>query len=96
MESSSKWQMLYFTGTGCQVCKVLEPMVREMMTERFPQIEYRVIDVSGEMELAASHTVFTVPAILLLFESREYLREIRIISVPQLASKIERLITLSE
>ncbi len=96
MKSSTKWHMLYFTGPGCQVCKVLEPMVRDMMSKSFPQIEYRLVDVSEEMELAARHTVFTVPAILLLYESREYLREIRIISVPQLASKIERLITLSE
>lgn len=96
MESKSRWQMLYFTGPGCQVCKVLEPMVHDMMVKSFPQVEYRVVDVSEEMELAASHTVFTVPAILLLFESKEYLREIRLISVPQLAQKIERLISLSE
>ena len=96
MESESKWQMLYFTGPECQVCKVLEPMVHDMMRNKFPQVEYRLVDVSQEMELAASHTVFTVPAVLLLYESREYLREVRLISVPKLAEKIERLIALSE
>jgi thiol-disulfide isomerase/thioredoxin len=96
MENEGKWQMLYFTGPGCQVCRVLEPMVHDMIRKSFPQVEYRLVDVSEEMELAASHTVFTVPAIILLYESREYLREIRLISVPKLAEKIERLISLSE
>ncbi|MBE0674872.1 MAG: thioredoxin family protein [Bacteroidales bacterium] len=90
------WQLFYFTGPGCQVCKVLEPQVRLMMADEFPQVEYRLIDVSNEMEVAAHHSVFTVPAIILLHESREYLREIRFVSVPQLRQKISRLIALSQ
>lgn len=91
-----QWQLFYFTGPGCQVCKVLEPQVRQMMADEFPQVEYRLIDVSNEMAVAAHHSVFTVPAIILLHESREYLREIRFVSVSLLRQKISRLIELSE
>jgi thioredoxin 1 len=95
MVNKPKWELIYFTGPGCQVCKVLEPQIRAMVKEKFPEIEYRLSDVSAEMELAAGYTVFTVPAIILTLDTKEYLREIRFISVPQLESKIRRLIELS-
>ena len=89
------WEILYFTGPGCQVCKVLEPQVRKMILDSFPDVEYRMINVADDQKLAASHGIFTVPVILMLYESKEYLREVRFISVHQLRDKIARLLELS-
>jgi thioredoxin 1 len=89
------WSVLYFTGPGCQVCKVLEPQVRKMILEIFPEIEYRLYNVADDQAFAANHGVFTVPVILVLYGSKEYLREVRFISISQLKEKIARLLELS-
>ena len=89
------WEILYFTGPGCQVCKVLEPQVRKMILDNFPDVEYRLHNVADDQAFAANHGVFTVPVILVLHGSREYLREVRFISIAQLKEKIVRLLELS-
>lgn len=93
--SAEIWKLYYFTGPGCQVCKVLEPGVRRMVETSFPAIEYTLVDASAEPETAARHGIFTVPAIVLTIGGREYIREIRHFSVSQLEERIRRLAGLS-
>lgn len=80
----------YFSHQRCSVCKVLMPKIKQLLEEEFPKMEFRYVNIEEEPEVAASHQVFTVPAILVFFEGREYYRFARNVSLLQLKEAIDR------
>lgn len=82
--------ILYFTSQDCQVCKVLKPKVEQMVDTRFPRMNLHFIDAREERQTAAYFQVFTVPAILVFFEGKEYIRKSRNFSLLELEKEILR------
>ncbi|MBR8536777.1 thioredoxin family protein [Carboxylicivirga sediminis] len=80
----------YFSHQHCNVCKVLMPKVKQLLKQEFPKMAFQYVNIEEEPEVAASHQVFTVPTILVLFEGREYYRFARNVSIVQLKEAIER------
>ena len=83
--------MLYITNPWCVSCKSLRPKVEEMVSDRFPLMEYRYIDASENPELTAELNVYSAPTILVMFEGKEYIREGKFVSINELADKIDRI-----
>ena len=81
---------LYFTSPECNVCKVLKPKVRELIDQKFPEMDLHFIDITENPETAAAFQVFTVPVILIYFEGREYIRKVRNIGLIELEKEISR------
>jgi thioredoxin 1 len=82
--------LLYFSHQNCGVCKVLRPKVEEMIGEHFPKLTFSYVDIEKDPVIAAGHSVFTVPVILVFFEGQEFYRFARGIGVGELQQRIER------
>jgi thiol-disulfide isomerase/thioredoxin len=82
-------KLFYLSRTGCGVCTAIKPKVEAMLCE-FPRIEAYDIDLDEHPIVAGRFEVFTIPAVLLYAEGREFIREARYFSVEELAGRIRR------
>ncbi len=82
--------LLYFSNDMCSVCRVLKPKVEELLSNQFPEMETRYIDIDKSPLLSGQYRVFTIPTILIYFDSKEQARLSRNISLHQLTEIIER------
>lgn len=80
---------LYFSSKSCGVCKVIKPKLDEML-KAYPKLKSLQIDVEGNIKLAASYSVFTLPAVIVFVNGKETIREARYINVEEIKNKIER------
>ena len=81
---------IYYSTPECNVCKVLKPKFKEMLSDKFPKISFAYVDVSDAKELAAQNSVFTVPTIVFFFDGKESLRKSRNINLIELKKELER------
>lgn len=82
--------LLYFSTKSCNVCKALKPKIKEKFEENFPDIKMEYIDCEESPEISAQFSVFSVPAILVFLQGKEFARESRNLSVDILVEKIRR------
>ncbi|PIF04907.1 MAG: thiol reductase thioredoxin [Arcobacter sp.] len=82
--------LLYFSGENCGVCKALRPKIESAFTVNFPKIKQIFINANEYPKIAAHFSIFTVPSILIYFDTKEIKRESRHISVSQLVQSIKR------
>jgi len=82
--------VIYFSTPTCNVCKVLKPKLKELLVSEFPEMKFAYINSEEAKELAAQNNVFTVPAILFLFEGKEFIRKSRNINLNNLADELKR------
>jgi len=86
--------LLYFYNDSCAPCKVLRPKVQELVETEFPEMEFILINAENHPSVSAEFGVFASPTILVFFESKEYIRESKNISISELHNKIERIYSL--
>ncbi len=82
--------MIYFYSNNCSPCVSLRPKVDAVIRERFPKMKLVFIDSEKYTEIASAYNVFSNPVIITFFESREYRRESKYISMAQLIESIKR------
>lgn len=82
--------LLYATTTDCSVCKVLKPKVRELLSERFPQMDFLDVEIDVDPEVGQAYEVFSVPTVIAFFAGKEHLRKVRVFGIEELAEAIER------
>lgn len=82
--------MLYFSAPTCNVCHALRPKLIEAIMDEFPTFVIESIDISETPEVASHFTVFSIPAILIFFQGREFLRKSRHMSVGEVVEDIRR------
>jgi thioredoxin-like negative regulator of GroEL len=87
--SDSGMKLFYLSRPDCGVCTAMKPKVRGML-EDFPRIDAYDIDLDELPVLAGRFEVFTIPAVLVYAEGKEFIREARYFSVDQLAGRINR------
>lgn len=80
--------LFYFSHDECNVCKVLKPKIIELINQEFPKIRFEYINIKILPEIAAQNSVFTVPAILVYFDGKEFLRKSRNFSLSELHDAI--------
>ncbi|WP_430814487.1 thioredoxin family protein [Carboxylicivirga sp. RSCT41] len=80
----------YFSHDRCNVCKVLKPKVKQLLSEKFPKMTFDYINIEEQPSIAAQYQVFTVPTLLVYFEGKEYYRFTRNVSLGQLTDAIQR------
>lgn len=81
--------LLYFSSKSCGVCKVIKPKLDEML-KAYPKLKSLQIDVEGNIKLAASYSVFTLPAVIVFVNGKETIREARYINVEEIENRIDR------
>lgn len=85
---------LYFKGARCSVCDILQPKISNLLEDRFPKIEFMVIDPEEYPNLVGRMHVFSAPTILVFFNGKETLRKSGNMSVPGFSEEIERIYDL--
>lgn len=81
---------IYISRTGCSVCHALLPQVGELM-EKFPEIRLAHVNSAEVEEVAERFTVFSVPAMMLFVEGKEYLREARAVHMNLFEEKLRKI-----
>ncbi len=81
--------LLYFESGSCGVCEAMLPKI-EGMLQKYPNIVPYRVETENSLELSAKCGIFTVPAIILLINGKETLREAGIINLVNLEQKISR------
>ena len=82
--------MVYFYNDNCAPCLSLRPKVIEMVKDEFPKMKLAFVNTLKYPELPAKYSVFSNPTLVTFFEGREYKRESKYISIPQLTEAILR------
>ena len=59
--------------------------------EKFPEIQLAHINSAEVEEVAERFTVFSVPALLLFLEGKEYLREARIVHINLFEERLQKI-----
>lgn len=82
--------LLYFSTTSCNVGEALEPKVYDLLNTNFPKIDFYKINLNFSPEIAAKHSAFVEPTILVFFEGKETIRKSRNIGIQELQNAISR------
>ncbi len=82
--------LLYFSGENCNVCHALRPKFKEVFDKEFPQLKQIYLDAHENAEISANFQVFSVPAMIVFMDGREFAREGRSVSLHQLIEKLKR------
>ncbi|PLX07815.1 MAG: thioredoxin [Marinilabiliales bacterium] len=82
--------MVYFYSDKCAPCVSLRPKVKELVDEKFPKMTLAYVNSEKYPELPAKYNAFSSPTLVIFFEGKEYKRESKYISIPQLAETISR------
>lgn len=81
---------IYFKGSNCGVCQDLFPKVKVHFEQHYPLLEFQIVQVEDQPEIAAHYTIFTIPALLIFIEDKEQFRFVRYFSPGQIDEKLQR------
>jgi thioredoxin-like negative regulator of GroEL len=82
--------LVYFSTPDCNVCKVLRPKVKQLLSDHFPNMKFNYINIYEIPELSGQFSVFTVPTIVVYFDGKEIIRKSRNFGISELQSEIQR------
>ncbi len=82
--------LVYFYNNNCAPCISLRPKVEELISHRFPLMKLVFVNSEENQTIPASFNVFSNPTLIIFLEGKEYRRESKYISIPQLSDSIER------
>jgi thiol-disulfide isomerase/thioredoxin len=89
--NQSKGIVLYFKNDMCAPCLAIRTKVEDLVTLKFPKMEFLIVDTVTDPLLSNEFKVFANPTILTFFEGKEYSRKSKYISIDGLSDETERL-----
>lgn len=82
--------LIYFSGQNCSVCTTLKPKIEQQVNLHLPKIKIYEVKADIYKEIASNFSVFSIPTILVFFDSKEFKREGRNISVLNFIEELKR------
>ena len=82
--------LIYFSGENCSVCKVLKPKIEEEIKREFPKMKVFEVQTDLYREITAHFMVFSIPTTIIYFDSKEFKRYGRNMSVPLFIEELRR------
>jgi thioredoxin 1 len=82
--------LIYFSGENCSVCKVLKPKIENEVINNFSRFKLYEVKTDIYKEITSEFTVFSIPTIIVYFDSKEFKRYGRNMSVPLFIDEIKR------
>lgn len=67
--------LMHFTATWCQPCKMMKPIVEQIVHER-GDLSYMAVDVDDDPQTASDYDVMSVPKFVLLGDDGTILAEV--------------------
>ena len=86
--------LIYFSGENCSVCKVLKPKIEQSVKKEFSRFVMYEVKTDLYKELTSHFTVFSIPTILVFFDTKEFRRYGRNISISLFIEELKRPYTL--
>ena len=83
--------LVFFSDESCNVGDAISPKLQNMLKEEYPKMIFMEINTQMIPEARGYFNVFVIPTVLGYFAGQESIREARLISVPFLSQKIERI-----
>lgn len=87
---SNQLAFIYVSRENCSVCYGLLPQVKEMFT-KYPKVKTALVDADKVPAFTGQYTVFSVPALLLFVNGKEFLREAQIVPMQPFEEKVSRI-----
>ncbi len=85
----SDFAFVYLTTKACNVCKILEPKLREL-AKGYPKVEFHKIFLDENENAKGEFMAFTVPTFIVFSQGKELVRTARHISILELKEKLDR------
>ena len=82
--------LIYFSGENCSVCKVLKPKIDNEVINNFSRFKLYEVKTDIYKEITSEFTVFSIPTIIVYFDSKEFKRYGRNMSIPLFIDEIKR------
>lgn len=82
--------LIYFSGENCSVCKVLKPKIENEVINNFSRFKLYEVKTDIYKEITSEFTVFSIPTIIVYFDSKEFKRYGRNMSFPLFIDEIKR------
>ena len=82
--------LVYFGANNCSVCQVLKPKIQNSFKNEFPNIKQIFIHSDTSKEITSNYGIFSFPTILIFFESKEFFRVNRNLSINELLIDVKR------
>ncbi len=82
-----------FTAVWCGPCKMLEPVVEELVTELAGRMKVVKLDVDNNPNLAMQYNVMGVPTLMLFVDGQEAQRLVGFLPKKRILSKISTYIS---
>jgi thioredoxin 1 len=77
-------QLLHFTADWCNPCKKIKPIIEEYVLEN-SDVEYVVVDVDNNFQMAKEYNVLSVPTIVVMIDGLVFKRHSGILTKDILA-----------
>lgn len=81
---------IYVSSERCSVCHVVWPKIQELLGG-YPQIKLGKVDSDQVKQVAGEFLVFTVPAMLMLENGKELIRENRFVRMEDLKHQLDQI-----
>jgi len=88
--NTSSAVLVYFSGENCSVCKVLKPKIQEEVEKEFPSMKVFEVQTDLYRDITAHFMIFSIPTTLVFFDSKEFKRYGRNMSVPLFIEELKR------
>ncbi len=82
--------LIYFSGAACSVCEVLKPKIEQELLKNFPKMKVYEVKVDFSKEIASKFSVFSIPTVLVFFDSKEFFRYGRNIFISKFIEELRR------
>jgi thioredoxin-like negative regulator of GroEL len=82
--------LVYFSHDQCNVCKVLKPKIEALIKSHYPKLRMLYCNTISQPEIAAQHSIFAVPSIIVWFQGKETFRFSRNIGLHEFEIAINR------
>jgi thioredoxin 1 len=84
-----KFSFIYITTKECNVCKVIQPKLREL-ANNYENSTFNLIELNDRADAAGFFMAFSVPTFLVYSEGQELIRTARHLNIEEIRTKLNR------
>ena len=84
--------LLDFSATWCGPCRMQKPILEELEKKYGDKVEFKVIDVDENQELASKYSIHAVPTLIILKDGVEAKRFMGVTQGSVLSSELDKIL----
>ena len=81
---------ILFGGESCNVCKSLQPRLKLMLEQEFPDMRSVYVDCGVSPEICAQYGVFSLPVVKAFIDGMMIAEEVGVFSIGELKKTLDR------